>query len=141
MIVRFVAHPPIPGVTLKKGSWRADIEGAGIGRSGIGRTLTLESGESALVASTRPPRANLRPPAGRDIVGVSVVTWPSRHSNRGDRPVPPVAARPPSSSIRPSIEVAPMIATRAVRLGVTRVKGADSGLQCLSIFPSRSRKH
>ena len=125
---------------LHEGSWRTDVDRAGIGRSGIGRTLTLELGESALVASNRPPGANLRPPAGRDIVGESVVTWSSRHSNRGDRPVPPLAAGPPSSSIRPSSEVDPMIATRAVRLGVNRVKGADLGLRCLSIFQSRSGK-
>src|SRR5262245_37139918 len=54
---------------LHEGCWRADLDGAGIGRSGIGRTLTLELGESSLVASSRPPGANLRPPAGRDIVG------------------------------------------------------------------------
>ncbi len=75
-------------------------------------------GGISLMASSRPPGANLRPPAGRDIVGRSVVTWSSRHSNRGDRPVPPLAAGPPSSSIRPTSEVALMIATRAVRLGV-----------------------
>jgi hypothetical protein len=85
-------------------------------------------------------RSQLAVRTGRDIVGVSVVTWSSRHSNRGDRPVPPLAAGAPSSSIRPSSEVAPMIATRAARLGVTRAKGADLGLRCLSIFQSRSRK-
>ena len=69
------------------------------------------------MAKSRPTGANLRPPAGRDIVGLSVVSWSSRHSNRGDRSVPLLAAGPPSSSIRPSSEVAPIIATRAVRLG------------------------
>jgi hypothetical protein len=54
---------------LQEESWRADLDGDGIGRFGIGRTTTLELGESSLVASSRPPGANLRPPAGRDIVG------------------------------------------------------------------------
>jgi hypothetical protein len=125
---------------LHEESWRADIDGAAIGRSGIGRTLTLELGESALVASNRPPGATLRPPAGRNIVGVSAVAWSSRYSNRGDRPVSPLAAGPPSSSIRPSCEVVPMIATRSVRLGVTLVKGADLRLRRLSILQSRPRK-
>ena len=53
------------------------------------------------MANSRPPRANLRPPAGRDIMGLSVVTCRSSHSNRGDRPVRPLAAGQPSSSIRP----------------------------------------
>src|SRR5262249_37337714 len=73
--------PPIHGTTAKsraqskeagrlhEDSWRADVDGAGIGRSGIGRTSTLEWGESSLVAGSRPPGATLRPPAGRDIVG------------------------------------------------------------------------
>src|SRR5262249_24529351 len=41
----------------------------------------------------------------------------SRPSNRGEWPVPPLVAGPTCSSVRPSSEVAPMIATRAVRLG------------------------
>ncbi len=72
----------------------------------FGRTLTLELLESTLVANGRPPGANLRPPACRDIVGLSAVTSPSKHSNRGDRPVPPLAAGPLSTSIRPFSEVA-----------------------------------
>src|SRR5262249_48618433 len=120
--------------------WRAEIDGAGIGRAGIRRTLTQQLGQSSLVASSRLPGANMRPPAGRDFVGVSIVTWSSRHLICGNRPVPPLAGGPPSASIRPTSEVAPMIATRALRLGVSRVKEADLGLRCLSIFQSRSGK-
>jgi hypothetical protein len=50
-------------------SLRADLDVAGISRSGIGQTLTLELGEFSLVASSRPSAASLRPSAGRDIVG------------------------------------------------------------------------
>jgi hypothetical protein len=50
-------------------SLSADLDEAGISRSGIGQTLTLELGEFSLVASSRPSGANLWPPACRDIVG------------------------------------------------------------------------
>lgn len=45
------------------------IDEAGISRSGSGQALTLELGEFSLAASSAPTGANLRPPAGRDIVG------------------------------------------------------------------------
>ena len=67
-------------------------------------SLSIELVDSSLEANSRPPGANLRPPAGRDIVGLSFVTGLSRHANRGDRPVAPLAAGPSSSSIRPSSE-------------------------------------
>jgi hypothetical protein len=58
---RLIARRPAPSFLGKRL--------AGISRSGIGQTLTLKLGEFSLVASSRPSGANLRPPAGRDIVG------------------------------------------------------------------------
>jgi hypothetical protein len=51
----------------------ADLGGEGIAWFGIGRMLTLALGESSLVAIGRRAGANLRPPASRDILGLSVV--------------------------------------------------------------------
>lgn len=61
-------HAPPSRRPMTKGSRRVDLAGAGIGRPGIGRTLTPEWGESSLVSGGRPPGSDWQPPAGRDIV-------------------------------------------------------------------------